>query len=137
MKIKMYLALCITSLSSIQYGHAQDQSEADLYSQCVGQVIVENKLPSINNAVVEACSTQATQNYQKQIVKLLDKIKAQSQENKQPERYQKIMKSQQLWKAYVDQECQNAGEFIGSPMYGFCPMTEYKSRVASLGEYAQ
>ena len=35
------------------------------------------------------------------------------------------MKSQQLWKNFVDQECHNAGAYIGSPMYEFYPMQKY------------
>ncbi|MCY3121630.1 hypothetical protein ECE18_11015, partial [Acinetobacter baumannii] len=44
-------------------------------------------------------------------VALIDQIRTQSEEYKQPERYQDILKSQRLWKAYVDQECNNAGFF--------------------------
>ncbi|MCJ1569027.1 DUF1311 domain-containing protein, partial [Acinetobacter baumannii] len=46
-----------------------------------------------------------------------------------------ILKSQRLWKAYVDQECNNAGSYIGSPMYSYCPMQEYAARVKQLEEY--
>ena len=62
-------------------------------------------------------------------------IKKQSQEYKQLERYQDIMKSQQLWKNFVDQECRNAGAYIGSPMYEFCPMQKYAERLEQLKEY--
>ena len=60
-------------------------------------------------------------------MQVLDQIKKQSQEYKQPEHYQDIMKSQQLWKNFVDQECRNAGAYIGSPMYEFCPMQNMQS----------
>ena len=125
----------IASVFCIQSAWAHEE-ESDIYSQCVDKVIKQQKLPGINNMVVDACSNEAVGIYQKQIVKLLDRIKQQSQTFAQPERYQKIMKSQQLWKAYVDQECSNAGDFIGSPMYGFCPMEEYSLRVKQLSQYA-
>ncbi|SPL70267.1 lysozyme inhibitor LprI family protein [Acinetobacter stercoris] len=108
----------------------------DIYDRCVNQTIQEMNLAGINNMVVDACSNQAKSVYEKQIVKLLDKIRKQSQQYKQPERYEAIMKSQRLWKAYIDQECNNAGNYIGSPMYSFCPMQEYKNRVDQLNEYA-
>ncbi|GJC32428.1 hypothetical protein KAM398_23870 [Acinetobacter sp. KAM398] len=68
-------------------------------------------------------------------MQVLDQIKKQSQEYKQLERYQDIMKSQQLWKNFVDQECRNAGAYIGSPMYEFCPMQKYSERLEQLEEY--
>ncbi|MUS31404.1 lysozyme inhibitor LprI family protein, partial [Acinetobacter baumannii] len=48
---------------------------------------------------------------------------------------EQVLKSQRLWKAYVDQECNNAGSYIGSPMYSYCPMQEYAARVKQLEEY--
>ncbi|MCU4413820.1 DUF1311 domain-containing protein [Acinetobacter sp. WU_MDCI_Axc73] len=121
-------------LSSVLLGQnlwAQTETEPDLYSQCLDETIQEQHLPSINNAVVEVCSEHARRIYEKQIVQLLDQIK----EMGSSERYSNIMKSQKLWKQYVDQECQNAGDYIGSPMYGFCPMLEYQNRMKQLGEY--
>ena len=53
--------------------------------------------------VVHSCSEQAKKTYEEKIVALIDQIRTQSEEYKQPERYQDILKSQRLWKAYVDQ----------------------------------
>lgn len=118
------------------FSYADEQNALpDVYSQCVDQMIEENQLGGINNAVVDSCSNLAKSTYEKQIVKLLDRIKKYSEIDQQPERYKAIMKSQQLWKIYVDQECSNAGEYIGSPMYSFCPMQEYAKRVEQLTEY--
>jgi uncharacterized protein YecT (DUF1311 family) len=93
------------------------------------------KLGNINNAVVESCSNRTKALYAKQIVQVLDQIKRQSTASKQPDRYRDIMKSQQLWKNFIDQECQNAGAYIGSPMYEFCPMQKYGERLQQLQEY--
>ena len=84
---------------------------------------------------MEICSTRTKTLYAKQIVQVWDQIKKQSQEYKQLERYQDIMKSQQLLKNFVDQECRNAGAYIGSPMYEFCPMQKYAERLEQLEEY--
>lgn len=111
------------------------QEESDPYNACVEQTIQEQQLASINNSVVQICSDQAKHGYEKQIVALLDQIRVQSADWKQPERYQAILKSQRLWKAYVDQECENAGQYIGSPMYAYCPMQHYAERVLQLQFY--
>lgn len=126
--------LIMACLSTFVFAKTQDKA-IDPYSQCVDNTIQQLKLGNINNAVVEICSTRTKTLYAKHIVQLLDQIKKQSQEYKQLERYQDIMKSQQLWKNFVDQECRNAGAYIGSPMYEFCPMQKYAERLEQLEEY--
>jgi len=124
-KLMFKVALLImTCLSAHAFAKAQDKT-IDSYSQCVDETIQELKLGNINNAVVEICSTRTKTLYTKQIVQLLDRIKKQSQEYKQPERYNDIM----------NQECRNAGAYIGSPMYEFCPMQKYAERLEQLKEY--
>ena len=132
--IMMVLSTTICSISAYA---EKTTASPDVYNQCVEQTIEKLALGNINNAVVESCSNQSRAYYEKEIVKVLDQIKKQSQINHQPERYNDIMKSQRLWKAYVDQECQNAGSYIGSPMYAFCPKQEYGKRLDQLTEYAQ
>ena len=107
----------------------------DIYNQCVEQTIQALLLASINNSVVEICSERAKYLDEKKIVSLLDQIRVQSQQDSQPERYQAILKSQRLWKAYVEQECDNAGQYVGSPMYAFCPMQQCAERVVQLQQY--
>ena len=133
---KFYLQILVLLATFSGAVHAQQQeAEPDIYNQCVEQTIQEQQLAGINNSVVQICADQTKQCYEKQIVALLDQIRAQSAEWKQPERYQAILKSQRLWKAYVDQECDNAGQYIGSPMYAYCPMQHYAERVAQLQQY--
>ena len=135
MKQAFYAVLLCIAFSMANAQAASTNTMADPYSQCVDDTIAELKLAGMNNGVVGACSNQAQAIYTKQIVKLLDQIKKQSKEYQQPERYHDIMKSQQLWKSFVDQECQNAGAYIGSPMYEYCPMQKYAERVEQLKEY--
>lgn len=120
--------LIMVCLSTLVFAKTQDKA-IDPYSQCVDDIIQQLKLGNINNAVVEICNTRTKTLYAKQIVQVLDQIKKQSQEYKQLDRYQDIMKSQQLWKNFVDQECRNAGAYIGSPMYEFCPMQKYAEQL--------
>ncbi|HEX5381457.1 MAG TPA: lysozyme inhibitor LprI family protein [Acinetobacter sp.] len=134
--LKFILSTSVLVLGSIGLVCAQQPTtESDPYSECVEQTIQEQQLAGINNSVVQICADQAKQGYEKQIVALLDQIRVQSAEWHQPERYQAILKSQRLWKAYVDQECENAGQYIGSPMYAYCPMQQYAERVAQLQQY--
>lgn len=135
--IKLSSRVCIVAMACLSMNVlavAQDKP-TDPYNTCVDETIHELKLGNINNAVVESCSNKTKALYTKQIVQLLDQIKKQSQQYKQPERYNDIMKSQQLWKNFVDQECRNAGAYIGSPMYEFCPMQKYAERLEQLREY--
>mgnify|MGYP003486599030 FL=1 len=133
---KLYLHILISLATFSGAVHAQEQeAEPDIYNQCVEQTIQALQLVSINNSVVEICSERAKQGYEKQIVALLDQIRVQSQQDSQPERYQAILKSQRLWKAYVEQECDNAGQYVGSSMYAFCPMQQYAERVVQLQQY--
>lgn len=134
--LKFILSTSLLLLGSIGLACAQQPTtESDPYNDCVEQTIQEQQLAGINNSVVQICADQAKQGYEKQIVALLDQIRVQSAEWQQPERYQAILKSQRLWKAYVDQECDNAGQYIGSPMYAYCPMEQYADRVLQLQHY--
>ena len=134
--LKFILSTSVLVFGAIGLACAQQPTtESDPYSECVEQTIQEQQLPGINNSVVQICADQAKQGYEKQIVALLDQIRVQSADWKQPERYQAILKSQRLWKAYVDQECENAGQYIGSPMYAYCPMQHYAERVSQLQLY--
>lgn len=130
----IFIAFLMMFYSSFSYAENLSTS-VDAYSECVDQTIEELSLESINNAVVEICSNKVRAMHERNIVKRLDSIKKQSEIDHQPERYKDIMKSQQLWKNYVDQECSNAGSYIGSPMYAFCPMIEYGKRAEQLAEY--
>ena len=133
---KFYLQILVLLATFSGTVQAQQQeAEPDIYNQCVEQTIQALQLVSINNGVVEICSERAKHLDEKKIVSLLDQIRVQSQQDSQPERYQAILKSQRLWKAYVEQECDNAGQYVGSPMYAFCPMQQCAERVVQLQQY--
>lgn len=123
-KLKILLGLLLLMTSTISLAQ-----EIDYYAQCTAQY------ESMNNSVVHSCSEQATQAYKQQIDQLLQKIKAQASEYQQPERYQNILKAQEAWQSYLELECKNAGDYIGSPMYSYCPMEMYKARIAQISQY--
>lgn len=128
------IPLLIVFVTQFSFAHTTSD-KSDLYDQCVSQTLQKLKLEKINNTIVQSCSNQTKVLYEKQIITVLDKIRQESQQESQPQRYLNILKSQRLWKSYVDKECDNAGEFIGSPMYSYCPMQEYRKRVDQLREY--
>ncbi|GAA5630421.1 hypothetical protein Acal02_01021 [Acinetobacter calcoaceticus] len=134
-KLNFKLFLLAMSFLSMHAFAETESKLTDAYSVCVDETIQELGLGNINNAVVDICSHKTKTLYAKQIVQVLDQIKKQSQEYQQPERYSDIMKSQQLWKSFVEQECRNAGAYIGSPMYEYCPMQKYGERLEQLQEY--
>lgn len=134
-KLSFKVFLLVMSFFSMAVFAETARKSTDAYSGCVDETIQELGLGNINNAVVAICSDRTKSLYAKQIVQVLDQIKKQGQEYQQPERYSDIMKSQQLWKSFVEQECRNAGAYIGSPMYEYCPMQKYGERLEQLQEY--
>ncbi len=81
--------IVLSSLFGSPWLYAQTEAnEQDEYNQCVDQTIKEMQLESINNMVVHSCSEQAKKTYEEKIVALIDQIRTQSEEYKQPERYQ-------------------------------------------------
>ncbi|NHB58012.1 lysozyme inhibitor LprI family protein [Acinetobacter shaoyimingii] len=128
------IPLLIVFFTQFSFAHTTSD-KSDLYDQCVDHTLQKLKLDKINNTIVQSCSNETKAVYEKQIITVLDKIRQESQQESQPDRYLNILKSQRLWKSYVDKECDNAGTFIGSPMYSYCPMQEYRKRVDQLREY--
>lgn len=101
----------------------------DYYNDCVAQYKM------MNNSVVSECSELAQEKYQQHIDISLNAIKQYSIKHQQSEKYQNILKAQHIWKKFIEIECQNAGNYIGSPMYSYCPMQYYKERAERLKEY--
>ena len=127
MKLNSFISIsALIGLSITQLSFAQ---EKDYYNLCVAEH------PAINNSVVMMCAEEAMDEYKKQIEQSLKKIKAQAEQQKQPQRYNDILKAHKAWQNYVALECKNAGDYIGSPMYGFCPMKAYQARALALKEY--
>ncbi|MFI8036660.1 hypothetical protein ACFMJX_05980, partial [Acinetobacter baumannii] len=78
--------IVLSSLFGSPWLYAQTEAdEQDEYNQCVDQTIKEMQLESINNMVVHSCSEQAKKTYEEKIVALIDQIRTQSEEYKQPE----------------------------------------------------
>lgn len=115
------LSLCVCNLASAKPN--------DYYEHCIAQH------EFMNNGVVQACSQEAIDLYTQEITQYLKKLKAAGIRANDLTKYHNILKAHTLWEKYVEVECDNAGQYIGSPMYGYCPMQYYQERSARLAEY--
>lgn len=107
---------------------AANPSEYDqLYSACV------DKHGRINNGVVEACSTEVSDRAKAEITRRYKTIHARLAEANADDAA-KFEESQKAWLKYRNTHCELAGSYIGSPMYGFCPMTLNAERALELRE---
>ncbi|UHQ24624.1 DUF1311 domain-containing protein [Lysobacter sp. 5GHs7-4] len=107
---------------------AANPSEYDrLYDACV------DKLGPINNAVVDACSNQVSTSAKAEITRRYKTIHARLSEAN-PDDAAKFEASQKAWLNYRNAHCELAGSYIGSPMYGFCPMKLNTERALELRE---
>lgn len=98
-----------------------------LYSACV------DEHGPINNAVVEVCSNQVSERAKAEITRHYQAVHARlSAEH--PEDAAKFEESQKAWLKYRNSHCSLAGAYVGSPMYGFCPMKLNADRAAELRE---
>lgn len=98
-----------------------------LYSACV------DEHGPINNAVVEVCSNQVSERAKLEITRHYQAIHARLSAD-HPEDAAKFEESQKAWLKYRNTHCGLAGAYVGSPMYGYCPMKLNADRAAELRE---
>lgn len=94
-----------------------------------------SKYEYASNASVMECSDHASDIYKKQITKHYKKIYAHIKAE-DPEGAKAFEKSQQSWIAFRDSHCSLMGRYVGTPMYGYCPMEMNKERAEELEELA-
>lgn len=90
---------------------------------------------TINNSIVAECSERSANQTEQGIDGVLAQIRQQALQNNDAEKYQKILKAHQLWEKYMQAECDNAGAYIGSPMYEYCPMEKTAEQLERLKQY--
>ena len=119
-----FLLLLIASFHT----NAANPSEYDvMYGKCVD----ENG--PINNGVVEECSGEVSEKAKGEITRRYKSIYARLL-SENPEDAGKFESSQKAWLQYRNLHCDLAGSYIGSPMYGFCPMNLNAARALELRE---
>lgn len=102
---------------------------SDPYDACM------DKYKYANNQAVLECSDEASEVYKKQITKHYKKIYAHLKAQN-PEDAKLFEKSQQSWIVLRDNHCSLMGSYVGTPMYGYCPMQMNKDRAEELEELA-
>ena len=101
-----------------------------LYNQCI------DKAGSINNAIVTMCSEKVSTIVKKDMNRLYkmvyQKISALSMKDAE-----KFKNTQKNWLKYRKSHCELMGEYVGSPMYSYCPMQLNIARVKALQELGE
>ena len=106
--------------------NAETASEYDvLYGKCLS-----NSGP-INNGVVAACSEKVSSRAKSEINLRYKSIYARLL-GESSEDAKKFDASQKSWLLYRNHHCELAGYYIGSPMYGYCPMKLNAARALEL-----
>lgn len=120
--------MLLSSVTSMNASAGSDKYDA-IYDKCV------NEAGTMNNSVVQACSSAVSDQVKKDMNKLYDiihkNISKQSVDDAN-----KFEQSQRTWLKYRASHCELMGSYVGSPMYSFCPMQLNKLRVAELAELA-
>jgi uncharacterized protein YecT (DUF1311 family) len=119
----LFLGMC---LSSIAFAKTQKEYQ-DIYDQCVDQA------GTINNGVVEACTSQTSDRVKKDINRLYG-IFYKRLQSEHPYDVAAFEASQKAWLDYRNQHCLLMGSYVGSPMHGYCPMTLNIERALELQE---
>ncbi len=119
------LALLATGMQAFAAERGKDYSK--LYDQCI------KKAGTINNGVVDACSSQVS-DQAKVEMNALYKVTYQRLREQSPSAAVALEQAQKAWLVYRDTHCQLAGEYVGSPMHAYCPMQLNIERVDQLRE---
>ena len=131
MKINMfgYPLLLLVSISATAETALDPPDYDAMYSKCV------DKAGTMNNSVVYACSSVVSEKAKQEITAHYKSIYQRLL--KFPADAQKLESSQKAWIEYRDGHCSLAGSYIGSPMYGYCPMNLNSARALELRELDQ
>lgn len=131
MKINMfgYPLLLLVSISAIAQPASDPPDYEAMYSKCASEA------GTMNNSVVSACSNLVSKKAKQEITAHYKSIYQRLL--KFPADAQKLESSQKAWIEYRDGHCSLAGSYIGSPMYGYCPMNLNSARALELHELDQ
>ena len=119
----MILFLLLLPLNALSDSFPYDKTSP--YSECI------EKEGGYRNGSVEACSHIAKKVYDREIDEKLLLLKAKMSD----EKYQLLLKSQETWLKYVEDNCRVETELNGDLNYIFCPMSESEERLRTLTRY--
>ncbi|WP_020558422.1 lysozyme inhibitor LprI family protein [Thiofilum flexile] len=128
---KTFLILTTLLIDLIPINSYAEESNKfeSIYDSCI------KKAGGINNSVVATCSAASSEAAKKEMNRLYDIIHKNISEDSK-EDAQKFEDSQKAWIKYRNNHCQLMGSYVGSPMYGYCPMKLNIARVLELKELA-
>lgn len=125
--MKLAAILLIFAFPVLANAAAKEADYSKMYDACLKEA------GPINNSVVYGCSEQVSGAAKKEINSLYAKLhKIVSQRD--PSDAEKLEQTQKAWIAYRNGQCELATSYIGSPMYGYCPMQMNIQRVDELKE---
>jgi uncharacterized protein YecT (DUF1311 family) len=127
--MRSWIAIAVLLAGVAQDAMAQSVDYRAMYGECL------KKAGRTNNASVAQCSAQTFKAAGQEIDRLYSKIYQQMTSRNAGDAKQ-FASSQKSWIAYRDSHCKLAGAYVGSPMYGYCPMQSNISRVNELRELA-
>ncbi len=99
----------------------------DIYGNCIAES------GTINNTIVNACSSLASSEYKKSMTADYNRI-YHALKKTNPKDAKKLEQSQIAWLEYRNKYCELTGKYIGSPMYEYCPMQLNHQRAIELNE---
>jgi uncharacterized protein YecT (DUF1311 family) len=119
-----HVALSLTTLTALA---APSPDYVARYDRCLTEA------GAINNAAVAGCSESVSTAVKSEIntlyVKLHTRLAQESAEDAD-----KLERTQKAWLAYRNGQCELAASYVGSPMYGYCPMMLNIQRADQLRE---
>lgn len=125
---KLFLSLLLLFAYSAVNAAEKEDYQA-MYSRCL------DAAGTINNNTVLGCS-EKTSTAVKQEMNVLYRELYAKLASTSVEDAAKLEQSQKVWVSYRNKHCELATSYVGSPMYGVCPMGLNISRVEELRELA-
>jgi uncharacterized protein YecT (DUF1311 family) len=130
MRIPLSLLFAISFVGAATAAERTHKDYGQLYGDCL------RKAGPTNNFIVISCAQDVSTQAKAEINALYRKLHARLHK-KSPEDAAKLEKSQKAWVEYRNGYCDLAGEYVGTPMYEYCPMQLNIERVEQLRELSE
>lgn len=123
----MIRTLTALSLMLMTATAANAKDYSDQYDRCLSEA------GATNNTSVLNCSSSVSASVKAEINALYGKLHARLAQQS-PEDADKLEQTQKAWLVYRNGQCELATSYVGSPMYGYCPMLLNIQRADELRE---
>lgn len=126
--VRLIAALCCL-LPPLALAAAPAADYSAQYDRCLREA------GATNNTSVLSCSESVSASVKKEINKLYARLHAKLLQEA-PADADRLEQAQKAWLQYRNGHCDLATTYVGSPMYGYCPMLLNIARVLELRELA-